>query len=146
VTSVGSSVSVAGILSGVALVLSGLFPWVRSGAGSSLRGVELAAALRSGAGRPDWAPEAALGILTVAALGLAQIGSSASVGRVAISVRLGVGVVVGVGLVVVAVAANFSANRWGLGLKLAAVGSVIALVGSMVEILLARMRVHGKVS
>lgn len=118
-----------GLVSGAALVLSGLFPWVRSGAGSSYRGMELAASLRSGVGLPDWAPRAALGIIALALVGVAHLVSSVSRSPTARRFRLVSGVMVIAGLVWLSL--GFSVGEWGAGLLLAAVGAAAATAAGL---------------
>lgn len=117
------------VVSGLALVGSGLFPWASDGPGSSLRGIELARALQSTAGLPDWAPQAALAIMAVSAIGVFHLASAPADSPVVHRLRFASGCIVIVGLV--ALGLGFGPGQWGPGVLCAAVGALVAVTAGL---------------
>lgn len=118
----------AGLLSGGLIVLSGLLPWTRRGPGSSLLGIEMAAALRGDVELGASASRAGLAIVGVVAIGVLHLASAATAGRT-VPVLRGVS-----GLVVAMVLILFQRE---LGSSASAAGEIVGACAVLISLAVA---------
>lgn len=119
----------AGLLSGGLLVLSGFLPWVQRGPGSSLTGIEIAAALRGELDLGTSASRAGLVIIAIMVVGVLQVASAAIASR-SVTIARGISAAI-VGAVIVGLLARLGATAWATG-EIAGVIGVLIAIGAAV--------------
>jgi hypothetical protein len=122
-------------VAGAALLAGAATPWLRTGPGHTLRGLDLADQLLGGQLAPSWGRTVGLALYVCVAAGALLLASSAFRSPRLDTVRLGVGAAMLVTALFLVVSSWFPLELWGLAPLLAVAGLVLSCVVNSLSLL-----------